>query len=70
MSGLGVSEATLRNWEREGKLAPSRDPINGYRLFKKPIWRCFWGESRNTLYPPKHSSLECPMDQSTAGNVG
>ena len=34
-SFLGVSEATLRNWDREGKIAAYRNPINGYRLFKK-----------------------------------
>ena len=32
---LGVSEATLRNWDREGKIAAHRNPINGYRLFKE-----------------------------------
>jgi len=34
-SFLGVSEGTLRNWDREGKIAAYRNPINGYRLFKK-----------------------------------
>jgi MerR family copper efflux transcriptional regulator len=34
-SFLGVSEATLRNWHRAGKIAARRNPINGYRLFKK-----------------------------------
>ena len=34
-SFLGVSEATLRNWDREGKIAARRNPINHYRLFKK-----------------------------------
>lgn len=32
---LGVSAATLRNWERTGKIAVRRHPINGYRLFEK-----------------------------------
>lgn len=32
---LGVSVNTLRNWERAGKLATYRHPINGYRLYKK-----------------------------------
>ena len=32
---LGVSPNTLRNWERAGKLATYRHPINGYRLYKK-----------------------------------
>ena len=34
-SFLGVSEATLRNWDREGKIPAHRNPINGYRLFKR-----------------------------------
>jgi DNA (cytosine-5)-methyltransferase 1 len=32
---LGVSVNTLRNWERAGKLATYRHPINSYRLYKK-----------------------------------
>ena len=32
---LGVSASTLRNWDRDGKLKPYRNPLNGYRLYKK-----------------------------------
>ncbi len=32
---LGVSPATLRNWERRGKLTTFRHPINRYRLYRK-----------------------------------
>jgi len=32
---LGVSQGTLRNWGRDGKIATHRHPINGYRLYKK-----------------------------------
>ena len=32
---LGVSLNTLRNWHRDGKLTVYRNPINGYRLFRK-----------------------------------
>jgi excisionase family DNA binding protein len=31
---LGVSEQTLRNWDRAGKLRAHRHPINGYRLYR------------------------------------
>jgi DNA-binding transcriptional MerR regulator len=31
---LGVTAATLRNWESVGILAPDRDPLTGYRLFR------------------------------------
>ena len=30
---LGVSTATLRNWDRSGKLKPRRHPHNGYRIY-------------------------------------
>ena len=32
---LGVSPNTIRNWSREGKLKTFRNPINGYRLFRR-----------------------------------
>ena len=32
---LGVSAATLRNWDREGRLDAIRHPINGYRLYRR-----------------------------------
>jgi excisionase family DNA binding protein len=32
---IGVSEGTLRNWGREGKIPTHRHPINGYRLYRK-----------------------------------
>jgi len=32
-SFLGVSSATLRNWDRTGKLVAYRHPMNGYRLY-------------------------------------
>ncbi len=30
---LGISKATLRNWDKAGKLSAIRHPINGYRLY-------------------------------------
>jgi excisionase family DNA binding protein len=32
---LGVSQGTLRNWGRNGKISTHRHPINGYRLYRK-----------------------------------
>ena len=32
---LGVSASTLRNWDRLGKVAARRHPVNGYRLYVK-----------------------------------
>lgn len=33
-SMLGVSAATLRNWDREGKLVAKRNPANNYRYYE------------------------------------
>lgn len=30
---IGVSASTLRNWDRLGKVAARRHPVNGYRLY-------------------------------------
>lgn len=38
---LGVTAATLRNWERSGKLASHRHPLNSYRLYKKEDLEAF-----------------------------
>ena len=32
---LGVSPMTLRNWDQSGKLVSIRNPMNGYRLYKR-----------------------------------
>jgi excisionase family DNA binding protein len=32
---LGISEGTLRNWSKQGKIKVHMHPINGYRLYKK-----------------------------------
>lgn len=32
---LGVCPNTLRNWERAGKVAAHRHPVNRYRLFRR-----------------------------------
>ncbi len=32
---LGVSDSTVRNWSRAGKLPTYRHPLNNYRLFKR-----------------------------------
>jgi type I restriction enzyme M protein len=30
---LGVSRATLRNWDKDGKLTATRNPVNSYRMY-------------------------------------
>jgi len=32
---LGVSTATLRNWDKAGKLKAHRHPMNAYRLYRR-----------------------------------
>jgi excisionase family DNA binding protein len=32
---LGVTEMTLRRWDKAGKLKSYRNPANNYRLYKK-----------------------------------
>jgi excisionase family DNA binding protein len=32
---LGVSAATLRNWDRAGKVKAARHPVNRYRLYRR-----------------------------------
>ena len=32
---LGVSQGTLRNWSEAGKIPMHKNPVNGYRLFKR-----------------------------------
>lgn len=32
---LNVTAQTLRNWDKDGKLKPYRNPMNKYRLYKK-----------------------------------
>ena len=31
---LGIPWATLRNWDRSGKVKALRHPVNGYRLYR------------------------------------
>ena len=32
---MGVSPGTLRNWDRTGRLKAYRNPLNGYRLYRR-----------------------------------
>lgn len=34
---LGVSEQTLRRWDKAGKLRATRHPMNGYRLYPRRL---------------------------------
>lgn len=32
---IGVSEMTLRRWDKAGKFSPHRHPVNGYRVYRR-----------------------------------
>jgi MerR family copper efflux transcriptional regulator len=51
---LGVSESTLRNWERNGKITTYRHPISRYRLYKKADLENLLEEVEKSA---KHSSI-------------
>lgn len=38
---LGVTEMTLRRWDKAGKLKCYRNPVNNYRLYNKSELRLF-----------------------------
>ena len=57
---LGVSEGTLRNWDRSGKLHALRHPVNGYRMYRVADLRAIVVElSRSVSIGPE----EDPGDQ-------
>jgi len=41
---LGVSQGTLRNWSGAGKIPMHKNPVNGYRLFKRDDLETFLTE--------------------------
>ena len=38
---LGVSTSALRAWDRAGKLTAIRNPMNGYRLYRREDLEAF-----------------------------
>jgi site-specific DNA-cytosine methylase len=46
---LGVSEKTLRNWDRAGHLRAHRHPINGYRLYRVADLHTLLGQYSDSL---------------------
>lgn len=65
---LSVSKETLRRWEESGKLIPTRNSDNNYRLYTKDQLRQFdeakmlfstkWDEESNTLPTRAFSAIE------------
>lgn len=38
---LSVSSETLRNWDRSGRLVPTRHPVTGYRYYRRQDLEAF-----------------------------
>ena len=62
---LGVSTATLRNWDRAGKLKPRRHPHNGYRIY---LHEDLEAVLRSAELPYTGNSLRPLVDWSSEGN--
>ena len=53
---IGVSPATLRNWDRSGKLKAVRNPANRYRLYRREDIEAFLASLKvHDLRPGGHS---------------
>ena len=48
---LGVSQNTLRAWCEKGKLPVTRNPVNGYRLFRRSDLEAFLRELECSFEP-------------------
>lgn len=60
---LGVSPNTLRKWAENGELPVHRNPVNGYRLFKKSDLDLFLGRVEKETGPIV-SSIRQPLNGS------
>ena len=50
---LGVAQNTLRKWAKQGKIPMSRNPANGYRLFKRSDLEKFLQQVEQPVSPRK-----------------
>ncbi|WP_236618391.1 MerR family transcriptional regulator [Rhodopirellula europaea] len=50
---LGVSQNTVRNWGRAGKIPMHRNPVNGYRLFKQSDLEQLLNEAEKSRTVPR-----------------
>ena len=58
---LGVSEGTLRNWDRAGKLSALRHPVNGYRMYRVADLRAIVQELANGVHEVGSSSAQMAL---------
>ena len=50
---LGVSQGTLRNWSEAGKIPMHKNPVNGYRLFRRDDLEDFLASVARPVAVPK-----------------
>lgn len=60
-SYLGVSKATLRNWDKSGKLRAVRHPVNSYRVYALSDLQAIQSQLSLEICPPPEE-LESAMD--------
>lgn len=66
---FGVSEQTLRNWDRAGKLRAHRHPINGYRLYRvADLKGLLESATPGEVSEPKSGSYGVPQLELPIGN--
>jgi len=57
---LGVSQNTLRAWCARGKLPVTRNPANGYRLFRRSDLEAFLRELEYSFEPTDEKDSKRP----------
>lgn len=71
---LGVSRATLRNWDKEGKLKANRNKLNGYRIYQMDkliqLKRDMGGESADKSLAFESKSSVVPDTNKIRGLIG
>jgi excisionase family DNA binding protein len=55
---LGVSEQTLRNWDKAGRLRAHRHPISGYRLYRSKDLHALLSQLPGTAYEGHGTSAD------------
>lgn len=51
---IGVTQLTLRNWDKSGKLPAQRNPINNYRMYRREDIERFIGDMEAVKSQPQH----------------
>lgn len=50
---LGVAQNTLRKWAERGDIPMHRNPVNGYRLFKRKDLMAFLKQTEKRVKPKR-----------------